>query len=71
MSREGLEDEDDVGVDDEEDTDEDDADDVGGCDDNGGCTTICPLIKSLFLDFLLLPLVEALELSKLPICSPL
>ena len=71
MSREGLEDKDDVGVDDEEDTDEDDADDVGDCDDDGGCAITCPLMKSLRLDLLLLPLAAALELPKLPLCSPL
>ena len=71
MSREGLEDGDDVGVDDEEDTDEDDTDDVGGCNDDSGCAIICPLMKSLPLDFSLLSLVAAFESSKLPICSSL
>ena len=67
LSRSGLEDADDVGVD----NDDDDDDGSGGCDDSddddedGDCTTIGPPIIRPFLDLLPLP-PDVLELSKSP-----
>ena len=69
LSRLGLEDEDDVGVDNEEDIDDDDDDDDdddrnGGCDDSDDDDENGSIIRP-FLDLLLLP-PDILILSKSP-----